>query len=163
MDHLAAKRMSPKNLTVAAVLLGGMALAACSSNPPRSPAHGVTTTSTSSTTTTSSTSTSVPATSTTQTTTAQANAGFANAKSQWVQGASASSADQGMYWDQAATDLANAAPSAGSESASYMTAVQELQQLASLPETNDTPTQMTESQQDTSALNTFFGTPNLYD
>ena len=42
-------------------------------------------------------------------------------------------------------------------------AVQELQQLASLPETNDTPTQMTEAQQDTSALNTFFGTPNLYD
>jgi hypothetical protein len=106
----------------------------------------------------------VPATSTTQTTTiAQPNPGFAAAKNQWVQGASASSADQGANWDQAATDLSNAAPSAGSQSASYMMAVQELQQLASLPETSETPTQMTEAQQDTSALNSFFGTPNLYD
>src|SRR5580658_7833896 len=162
MHHLAVKRPERKTLALAlaAVLLGSLVVAACSSSPPRSSTNAATTTSTSPATT--STTTTVPATSTTQTTSAQANPGFTAAKNQWIGGASAISADQDSYWNQAASDLANAAPSAGSQSASYMMAVQELQQLASLPETSETPTQMTEAQQDTSALNSFFGTPGLY-
>lgn len=85
------------------------------------------------------------------------------AKNEWIEGASAISADQNSYFDQAATDLANAAPSAGAQSASYMMAVQELQQLESVPETSDTPAQIAESHRDTSSLNAFFGTPGLYD
>ena len=161
--------VKPSQITIgaaAAAVVAGLVLTACSSSPSQ-PSVGqlVTTSSAPSTTTTSQVATTVPApvTSTTQSTTGQASPGFAAAKDQWVQGASAISANQGTYWDQAATDLANAASSAGPQSASYMTAVQELHQLAALPETSETATQMAEAQQDTSALDSFFGTPGLYD
>jgi hypothetical protein len=103
-----------------------------------------------------------PATSTTATTGAASSADFASAKSEWEQGASAISADQGSYLDQAATDLGDAI-AAGGNTSGYQMAVQELQQLASLPETGDTAAQMAEAQNDIGNLNTFFGTSGLYE
>jgi hypothetical protein len=38
-----------------------------------------------------------------------------------------------------------------------------LRQLASLPETSDTPSQVAEAHSDLRALNVFFGTKGLYD
>jgi hypothetical protein len=81
---------------------------------------------------------------------------------EWQGGASAISADQGSYLTQAATDLSNAIAAGEANTSGYSSAVQELQQLASLPETSDTPTQISEAQSDTTALNTFFGTSGLY-
>jgi pyruvate/2-oxoglutarate dehydrogenase complex dihydrolipoamide acyltransferase (E2) component len=94
-------------------------------------------------------------------TTATTAADFASAKSQWEQGANAISADQGTFLDQAATDLSDAI-AAGGSTPGYQTAVQELQQLASLPETDDTAAQMSEAKNDITALNVFFGTSALY-
>jgi len=91
-----------------------------------------------------------------------ASVDFASAKQQWVAGASASSAAQNGYWSQAATDL-HAAIAAGAPSGSYTTAINELQQLESIPEMGATNAQVAEAQNDTAALNTFFGTPGLYD
>jgi hypothetical protein len=84
---------------------------------------------------------------------------FSDALAQWQEGASASSADQGQYLHQAATDLTLG----DGDNPSYTTAANELLQLAALPETGDTPAQMTEAQNDLAALNMFFGTSGLYE
>jgi len=99
---------------------------------------------------------------TTTTTTSQTPAGFAAAKLEWQQGAAAISADQGTYLNQAATDLSNAIAAGEGNTSGYSSAVQELQQLASLPDADQTPAQNSEFQSDTMALNTFFGTSGLY-
>jgi hypothetical protein len=82
---------------------------------------------------------------------------------QWQEGAAAISADQGSYLTQAATDLSNAIAAGEGNTSGYSSAVSELQQLASLPETSDTPAQISEAQSDLMALNTFFGTSGLYE
>jgi hypothetical protein len=106
--------------------------------------------------------TTTAATATTSTTAApQPPAGFVAAKVQWQDSATAISADQGAYLTQAATDLSNAIAAGEGNTSGYSSAVQELQQLASLPETNDTPAQISEAQSDATALNTFFGTSGL--
>ncbi|HEY2214120.1 MAG TPA: hypothetical protein VGH31_03610, partial [Acidimicrobiales bacterium] len=79
-------------------------------------------------------------------------------KQAWENGATAISADQDMYWAQAVSDL----QSVGAGIEAYKEAIAELQQLESIPETSDTPTQINEAENDTTALNTFFGTPGLY-
>jgi hypothetical protein len=63
-----------------------------------------------------------------------------------------------MYWAQAASDLGSVSPGNGADKE----AIAELQQLETIPETSDTPAQITEAENDTTALNTFFGTPGLY-
>ena len=73
-----------------------------------------------------------------------------------------SSADQGTYLTQAATDLNGAISSGATNTSGYATAVAELQQLASLPDADQTAAQSSEFQSDTTALNTFFGTSGLY-
>lgn len=84
---------------------------------------------------------------------------FSDALAQWQLGSSASSADQGQYLHQAATDLTLG----DGDNPSYVTAANELTQLVALPETGDTPAQMAEAQSDISALNTFFATSGLYE
>jgi hypothetical protein len=147
----------------AALALGTMALAGCSSA--KSPHVSAPTTSTTSSAPTVTATSGVPTVVTTTLppiTTPQIPSGFALAKSQWEQGAMAASADQVGFWNQAVTDLTGAESSAGSNEASYATAVQELQQLISIPETGDTPTQIAEAQTDVPALDSFFSTPGLY-
>lgn len=63
-----------------------------------------------------------------------------------------------MYWNEAASDL----ESVGAGIEAYNEAIAELKQLVSIPETSDTPTQISESNNDVAALNTFFDTPGLY-
>jgi hypothetical protein len=91
-------------------------------------------------------------------TTRTASANFAAAKQQWVQGAAAISADTGTYLVRAAADLDTAAAPT-----TWVTAVRQLRQLAALPETDDTAIQQAEAHGDIAALNTFFGTVELYD
>jgi len=139
------------------VLLGGCGSSGGSGSAPTtstapSPRSQAPTTFTTSTTSTTST-----------TTTSQTPAGFAAAKLEWQRGATAISADQGTYLNQAATDLSNAIAAGEGNTSGYSSAVQELQQLASLPDADQTPAQNSEFQSDTMALNTFFGTSGLYD
>ncbi len=68
-------------------------------------------------------------------------AGYTSAKQAWESGATAISADQTMYWSQAVADLQSVAP----EVEAYAEAIAELQQLESIPETSDTPTQINEA------------------
>jgi hypothetical protein len=99
---------------------------------------------------------------TTATTAPQVPAGFTAAKQEWVGGSNAISADQDSYFSKAASDLTSAINSGAPNVSGYQMAVQELQQLASLPDADLTSTQDSEFQNDTSALNTFFGTQGLY-
>jgi hypothetical protein len=99
---------------------------------------------------------------TTATTAPQSPAGFTAAKQEWTEGSTAISAEQNTYFSQAASDLTGAINSGAPSTSGYQSAVQELQQLASLPETDLTPTQDSEFKNDTSALNTFFDTQGLY-
>jgi hypothetical protein len=87
-----------------------------------------------------------------------ASSSFSDALAQWQQGASVDSADQDQYLGQAATDLMLGS----GNNPSYVTAANQLKQLASLPEMGDTAAQQAEAQSDISALNTFFGTSGLY-
>jgi hypothetical protein len=80
---------------------------------------------------------------------------FAAAQLLWIRGASASSANQGNYWSQAKSQLATQ----GDEYSYY---VNELHQLISLPDANQTPAQNHRYHHDINDLNNFFGTPGLY-
>jgi hypothetical protein len=79
----------------------------------------------------------------------------AAAKAQWKAGAKAISADQGLYWIKAATDLAGAGTT-------YIKQVGELTELATLPDAQQTSAENAEYHKDIDALNSFFGTPGLY-
>src|SRR5580698_5009194 len=99
--------MMQTKIVLACLATGALALASCSSSPkPNDAAHAKTTTTTSSPTTTSTTS--APTTTSPPNTTPQIPSGFALAKSQWEQGATAISADQAAFWTQAVTDLQGA-------------------------------------------------------
>ena len=153
-------------IAAAAVLAGALALAACSSGTHTSTAATTTSTTTTvaSTTTTAPTTTTVASTTTTlppTTTPSAVAADLARAKQAWEQGATAISVDQDLFYDRAEDDLKDAVE-AGATSASYATAVQELKQLATLPDAMLTPAQDAEFKSDTTALNTFFATPGLY-
>lgn len=162
----------PVNVGWAAALVAvGVTVTACgspSSAPPTTTTRQVSTTTggTGPTTTvpvsTTTAVTAPPSTTVPATTTSTVPAGFTSAKQQWIQGASAISADQSQYLLQAATDLTGAVAGAGVDAASYQTAIAQLKQLASLPETSDTPAQKAEAQADVQALNAFFGTTDLY-
>ncbi len=138
-------------------------LAACSSNnkPPATsgtttmPASGPSTTTVSGAPTTVSLGNPAPPKDT-STTILQStdNPNFLAAQKQWQQGACVASAVQGQYWQQAATDLSTIPPDA--------TVVSDLKQLISLPDMGLTATQSSEYQNDVTALDSFFATPNLY-
>jgi hypothetical protein len=90
------------------------------------------------------------------------NPGYSTALAQWKKGATAISAQQGVYW-LAAAGLLQAAESTDSGNTSgYQVAANELRDLATLPDAQQTPAQNAEYHHDIDALNSFFNTPGLY-
>jgi hypothetical protein len=77
---------------------------------------------------------------------------FVAAQTEWLAGASTTSADQPANWHAAAHDLRN----------SWTTAAHQLRRLAGLPDAMQTPAQQAEALHDTRQLNRFFVTPGLY-
>ena len=67
------------------------------------------------------------------------------------------------YLRRAASDLSSALAGAAPNVAAYRRAIQQLRQLASLPETGDTSTQKSEARTDLLDLNSFFATEGLYE
>jgi hypothetical protein len=94
-------------------------------------------------------------------TAAPSKAGFDSALGEWKKGATAISADQGINWGNAATDLTNGKVT-DTDTTGYTTAIAHLKELISLPDAQQTPAQNTAYHNDINALNTFFGTPGLY-
>jgi hypothetical protein len=82
-------------------------------------------------------------------------ADVAAALAQWKLGAAADSADQGKFWIKAAGYLADAG-------ATYATQIEQLAQLTTLPDAQQSAAQNKEYHADIKALNAFFKTPNLY-
>jgi len=80
---------------------------------------------------------------------------FAYAQYQWIRGASAISAKQGLYWTAAENDLKV-------DGSLFATQINQLKTLIALPDANQTPAQNTLYHHEISALNSFFGTPGLY-
>lgn len=80
---------------------------------------------------------------------------FAVAQVRWIQGAKATSAQQGRYWTRAETALKTAG-------AAYSTQISQLKQLIALPDANQTHAQNAAYHHDINALNRFFGTTGLY-
>jgi hypothetical protein len=87
---------------------------------------------------------------------------YDEARAQWKQGAGAVSAQQGAYWLKAASDLQAGADTDGGDTSGYPQAINELTDLASLPDAQQTPAQNAQYHQDIDDLNAFFGTPGLY-
>lgn len=67
-------------------------------------------------------------------------------------------ADQGTFWNQAASDLVSGIDTDGGNTLGYAAAASALQNLAPLPLMGDTTSQMSEDTADVTALNAFFGT-----
>jgi hypothetical protein len=88
--------------------------------------------------------------------------GFEAAKQAWEKGAAADSADQGIYWSRAESDLAQDTDSGESSGAGFRSAEHELQQLAALPDADQTLAESAGFKHDTRALDTFFATNGLY-
>lgn len=88
--------------------------------------------------------------------------GFEAAKQAWEKGAAADSADQGVYWSRAGSDLTKATGAGESGGAGFKSAEHELEQLAVLPDADQTQAESAAFQHDIRALNTFFGTSGLY-
>jgi hypothetical protein len=88
--------------------------------------------------------------------------GVSDAKVQWIQGSCAASAEQGMYWQNAATDLVSAEARGGSDAAAYAITAAHLRQLVTLPDMGLSPTQSSEYRTDISDVNLLFHTPGLY-
>jgi hypothetical protein len=87
--------------------------------------------------------------------------GYESALVDWQSGASAASAAQGQYWDEAETSLQNGEQT-DTNTSGYAAAIDELSQLASLPDAMLTTQQQSEFSTDVSALDIFFDTPGLY-
>jgi hypothetical protein len=88
---------------------------------------------------------------------------FVDAKRAWVAGSYASSFEQSTYLRRAANWLAHGVVPGAAGDARYTVSIRQLRQLASLPETSDTPAQIAEAKHDLGALNVFFDTTGLYD
>jgi hypothetical protein len=89
--------------------------------------------------------------------------GRSAAEYEWEQGANAISADQDTYLEQAAMDLTYGIKDDGGNTSGYPTAIAELNDLASMPETDAAAAQMADAQADINALDVFFDTPGLWD
>jgi hypothetical protein len=83
------------------------------------------------------------------------NNAFAAAQTQWIAGAGATSADQGIYWTRVETDLKTAG-------AAFSSQIALLKQLIALPDANQSAAQNATYHHDIAALNSFFGTAGLY-
>jgi hypothetical protein len=83
------------------------------------------------------------------------------ARTQWLAGATAISAQQGNYWSQAANDL-TLGESTDTDPTGYADAVTALKELISLPDAQQTAAQNARYHADINALNAFFKTPGLY-
>ncbi|MEO8889835.1 MAG: DUF4232 domain-containing protein [Jatrophihabitantaceae bacterium] len=83
------------------------------------------------------------------------NNGFTEAQVAWKVGASASSARQGQYWNDAAIDLR-------SDGVTWASEIAQLRQLIALPDADQTSAQNATYRHDIAALDAFFGTPGLY-
>ena len=88
--------------------------------------------------------------------------GYDKARTQWQQGATAISADQGKYWLGAAADLAAGKLTDTGDTSGYAAAIAALTELTTLPDAQQTPAQNAAYHADIKTLNTFFNTPNLY-
>jgi len=87
--------------------------------------------------------------------------GYAAALTDWQSGASASSAAQGQFWAGAKASLQQGEQT-DTNTSGYPVAINELTQLASLPDAMLTVEQQAEFNTNVSALDTFFDTPGLY-
>jgi cell wall-associated NlpC family hydrolase len=84
-------------------------------------------------------------------------AGFYTARQVWLDSVCVDMAQKGEYWKQAAADLR---PAAQSQPA-YAAVVRALTNLASFPETDQTPAQQHEMDTDWDAISRFFDTPDI--
>ena len=91
-----------------------------------------------------------------------AAASFAEAKGLWQAAAAVDSADQGSYWSEGSNVLDSTVSAGASGTSGFSTAASELARLAALPDAMQTAAQNAEYHADIAALNTFFGTPGLY-
>jgi hypothetical protein len=96
-------------------------------------------------------------------TTASAQRDYNAAQRAWVNGSIAPSFQQSMYFSRAALLLSIAVTRGVSNVAQYNLSIKELKQLASLPETDDSPSQKSQARDDLRALDHFFATQGLYD
>src|ERR1035438_1007024 len=87
---------------------------------------------------------------------------LAAAKIEWVAGSSAPSYVQSAYFHTAAVELARAIGAGVNDATAFQSSLEELRQLAKLPETNDSPAQRSQARKDLRALNIFFNTKRLY-
>jgi hypothetical protein len=96
--------------------------------------------------------------------TTRATPWFAEAKGEWELGSHSDAAEEGLCWIKASSDLysVGAAESGSGPPPGYYTAAQELYQLASLPDTGDTPAQSMQFESLVLRLNAFFGTVGRY-
>jgi hypothetical protein len=88
---------------------------------------------------------------------------LASAKIEWVAGSSAPSYLQSTYFHTAAVYLARAIGAGVNDASAFQSSLEELRQLATLPETNDSRAQRSQARQDLRALNLFFDTKRLYE
>ena len=84
-------------------------------------------------------------------------AGYYTARQAWLDSVWVDLAQQGEYWNQAAADLR---PAAQSQPA-YAAVVRALTELASFPDTDQTPAQHQEMDTDWDAISRFFDTPDI--
>jgi hypothetical protein len=136
------------------------ALAACASSPGSASSGPVVTATVTATATTTATATATATV--TATPKAASRPAYDAAKSQWKQGATAISADQGKYWTKAASQLTAGASTDGGDTSGYLAAAAALTELTSLPDAMQTPAQNATYHADIDALNAFFHTPGLY-
>jgi hypothetical protein len=87
---------------------------------------------------------------------------YDRARTQWQQGATAISAEQGKFWLAAAADLTAGEVTDTGDTSGYLAAIKALTELAALPDAQQTPAQNAEFHADIKTLNTFFNTPGLY-
>ena len=89
--------------------------------------------------------------------------GYYGALYEWRQSSQAAAANMGAFWILAATDLRagmawDSKAAAKNGRSSYRVAIRDLRQLASFPDTDDTPKQDREIKADIMSLNKFFRT-----
>jgi hypothetical protein len=91
--------------------------------------------------------------------------GFTDAKEEWQIAVTVTTAEVGAFWGQAAIDLRYAVTHDQGDTSGYATAIDELVNLASLPEgttaLKDDPTLPQQFSTDVAALDSFFNTPGL--
>jgi len=85
--------------------------------------------------------------------------GYALAKQEWQLSSNEAAVYQSVTWQQAASYLAIGERVDPGNTSGYPAAIEELNQLASIPEMDATPTQNAEGSADVAALTSFFNTP----